>query len=117
MNLTIFSRLVKPRATRTALIVASVPELTMRTSSIDGTPHLRSRAVGVPDMGSLGAGDEERLGHADALHRPHRRVDPAGDVLPSLVEEARRGLCLHSTLPGKISLPETFNILRASSGT
>src|SRR5450756_2855040 len=67
-------------------------------------------AVGVPDMGSLGAGDEERLGHADALHRPHRRVDPAGDVLPSLVEEARRGLCLHSTLPGKISLPETFNI-------
>jgi hypothetical protein len=27
---------VKPRAKRIALIVASVPELTMRTSSIDG---------------------------------------------------------------------------------
>ena len=36
MNLTIFSRPVKPRATRTALIVASVPELTMRTISTDG---------------------------------------------------------------------------------
>ena len=30
------SRPVKPRASRIALIVASVPELTMRSSSIDG---------------------------------------------------------------------------------
>jgi hypothetical protein len=32
----ILSRLVAARATRTALIVASVPELTKRTRSIDG---------------------------------------------------------------------------------
>ena len=44
MNLTIFSRPVKPRATRTALIVASVPELTMRTISTDGTASQTSRA-------------------------------------------------------------------------
>jgi len=47
---------VKPRAARTALIVASVPELTMRTSSIDGTAAQISRAsstssaVGAPKL-------------------------------------------------------------------
>ena len=44
MNLTIFSRPVNPRATRTALIVASVPELTMRTISTDGTASQTMRA-------------------------------------------------------------------------
>ena len=45
---------MKPRATRMALIVASVPELTMRTSSIDGTSSMIflattvSSSVGAP---------------------------------------------------------------------
>ena len=38
------SRPVAARATRTALIVASVPELTNRTRSIDG--HQRAHALG-----------------------------------------------------------------------
>ena len=46
-------------------------------------------AVGVPDVGALGARDEERVRHADALHGAHRRVDPAGDVALRLVEQAR----------------------------
>ena len=56
MNLTTFSRPVKPRATRVALIVASVPELTMRTISTDGTAShtsfaiSTSRAVGAPKL-------------------------------------------------------------------
>ena len=56
MNLTILSRPVKPRATRTALIVASVPELTMRTSSTEGTASQIRRAsstsssVGAPKL-------------------------------------------------------------------
>ena len=32
-------------------------------------------AVGVPDVGALGARDEQRVRHADALHRADRRVD------------------------------------------
>jgi hypothetical protein len=53
--LTIRSRRVCPRASRIALIVASVPELTIRTSSIDGTSSQIRRAsrvsisVGAPN--------------------------------------------------------------------
>ena len=56
MNLTTLSRPVKPRATRRALIVASVPELTMRTSSTDGSASQMRRAsslsssVGAPKL-------------------------------------------------------------------
>src|SRR3990172_2094917 len=41
----IFSRPVQPRARRIALIVASVPLLTMRTFSIDGIAFLMSVAI------------------------------------------------------------------------
>ena len=41
------SRPVKPRASRIALIVASVPELTMRSNSIDGTSSVTLRASSV----------------------------------------------------------------------
>jgi hypothetical protein len=41
----ILLRPVNPRASRMALIVASVPELTMRTSSIDGTSSMIRRAT------------------------------------------------------------------------
>ena len=50
------SRPVAARATRTALIVASVPELTKRTRSTDGTRRQTSRpsstscAVGAPKL-------------------------------------------------------------------
>ena len=41
-----------------------------------------SRApVGRLEVGALAAGDEERLVDADRAHRPHRRVDAAGDQL------------------------------------
>ena len=40
----IFSRPVCPRASRTALIAASVPELTTRTCSIEGTRSQIRRA-------------------------------------------------------------------------
>ena len=40
----ILSRPVAPRATRAALIVASVPELTKRTRSSDGTSRCTSAA-------------------------------------------------------------------------
>jgi hypothetical protein len=40
----ILLRFVNPRASRIALIVASVPELTIRTSSIDGTSEISLRA-------------------------------------------------------------------------
>ena len=43
----IVSRPVKPRASRIALIVASVPELTIRTSSIDGISLQIRRATSV----------------------------------------------------------------------
>ncbi len=52
----IVSRPVTPRASRTALIVASVPELTMRTMSTDATASVTirasstSRAVGAPKL-------------------------------------------------------------------
>jgi hypothetical protein len=54
--LTILSRLVAARATRTALIAASVPELTKRTRSIDGISIVTRRArrvsssVGAPKL-------------------------------------------------------------------
>ena len=50
------SRPVAARASRTALIVASVPEFTNRTRSMDGTrrrtraPSSTSRAVGAPKL-------------------------------------------------------------------
>ena len=50
------SRPVKPRATRSADCVASVPELTKRSFCIDGTsactfsPSTLSRAVGTPKV-------------------------------------------------------------------
>ena len=50
------SRPVKPRARRIALIVASVPELTKRTSSIEGMSSMTRRAsrvsssVGAPKL-------------------------------------------------------------------
>ncbi len=43
----ILLRFVKPRARRMALIVASVPELHMRTSSMDGTSSMILRATTV----------------------------------------------------------------------
>ena len=50
------SRLVNPRATRIALIAASVPDETSRTSSIDGnastisSANSTSRSVGAPKL-------------------------------------------------------------------
>ena len=52
----ILSRSVKPRATRSADMVASVPDETRRIFSIDGTmnwtssPSSASRAVGAPKV-------------------------------------------------------------------
>ena len=43
-GITITSRPVKPRATRIALIAASVPELTSRVISIDGNAFAIARA-------------------------------------------------------------------------
>jgi hypothetical protein len=43
----IFSRPVKARARRRALIVASVPELTIRIKSIDGTNFFTSNASSI----------------------------------------------------------------------
>jgi hypothetical protein len=54
--LTIRSRPVAARATRTALIAASVPELTKRTRSIDGisartrSPSATSSGLGAPKL-------------------------------------------------------------------
>ena len=50
------SRPVKPRARRMALIDASVPELTMRTISMDGTAAMMSSANAV--SASVGAPKE-----------------------------------------------------------
>ena len=55
MNFTIFERPVAPRARRIALIVASVPEETQRTASIEGTASVSTSArrtspsVGAPN--------------------------------------------------------------------
>ncbi len=56
-------------------------------------------AVGVPDVGAVGARDEQGVRHADALHRADGRVDPAGDVLERLLEEARGRLGVHPGPP------------------
>ena len=45
----ILARPVKPRASRTALMVASVPELTMRTRSTGATRPMISAASSVSD--------------------------------------------------------------------
>ena len=122
------SRFVNARASRSALIAASVPEETSRTFSIDGTastisaasstsasvaaPKLvprsaasrtastvsgsawpkserppghdpveeRAAVVGL-DVRAVAAADEERLVEPDRAHRPHGRVDAAGDQL------------------------------------
>ena len=50
---------MKPRARRIALIVASVPELHMRTSSIDGTSSMILRATTVSI--SVGAPNDRPL--------------------------------------------------------
>ena len=84
------SRLVNARATRTALIAASVPELTKRTRSIDGissrtrSPSWCSSGLGAPKLVPL------RGGRGDRLDLPARRVavdhrSPRHDV----VDEAR----------------------------
>jgi hypothetical protein len=65
------SRPVKPRARRIALMVASVPELTKRTNSIDGMSSITRRASGL-ELG--GRAEGEAVGR-DALHR---RDDLAG---------------------------------------
>ena len=68
------SRPVNARATRTALIAASVPELTKRTRSIDGTSVRTARrararaALGAPKLVPL----LRRRG--DRLDQPARRV-------------------------------------------
>ena len=46
-------------------------------------------AVGVDDLGALGLDDEQRVLAPDRAHRPHRRVDPAGDVPHGLGVQAR----------------------------
>ena len=52
-------------------------------------------AVGVPDVGALAARDEERVVHADALHRAHRRVHASGDVAQRLLEQPLGSLSVH----------------------
>ena len=70
----ISSRPVAARATRTALIAASVPELTKRTRSIDGisartrSPSSTSSGLGAPKLVPRRAAARERL------HQPARRV-------------------------------------------
>jgi hypothetical protein len=49
-NFTILGRPVKPRATLMAVIVASVPELTRRTRSTDGTRSRMASASSVSRM-------------------------------------------------------------------
>ena len=78
-NLTMTSRPVKPRARRMALIVASVPELTSRTFSIDGTASMISSAsslsasVGAPKLVPRAAASctASRCGAAGSSMRHH----------------------------------------------
>jgi glutamate-1-semialdehyde aminotransferase len=49
------SRPVNPRAKRIALIVASVPELTIRTSSIEGTNSHSALTLGEPSSAGVPA--------------------------------------------------------------
>ena len=113
------SRPVKPRARRMALIDASVPELTMRTISIDGTASTInsascvSRSVGAPKLAPLqqrllhglhdarmGMAEDERPPGADvievAIAVDVEEVGPfaAGDEhrLPPTPPKARAGL-------------------------
>src|SRR5712691_2111698 len=96
------SRDVNARASRTALIAASVPDETRRTFSTDGVANGVDRvrigvteeqraprhhpvdiavAVDVLEVRTLAATDEERLVETDGAHRTHGRVHAAGDEL------------------------------------
>ncbi len=71
------SRPVKPRARRIALMVASVPELTKRTSSMDGMSSMTRRASRVSN--SVGA-PKLKPSAATSLHGfDHPRVRVAQD--------------------------------------
>ena len=73
------SRPVNPRARRMALMVASVPELTKRTSSIDGMSSVTRRASSRLELG----------GRAEATSRPRRRVDRRDDLRVRVAEDHR----------------------------
>ena len=100
----ILSRFVKPRASRTALITASVPELTSRTFSTDGTaatifsrqPHFgfRARAERRAPRGGVRDGlDDARRRMAEDQRPPgHHMVDVAVAVH---VEDVRPFAALH----------------------
>ena len=78
-------RPVKPRASRSALIVASVPDDTSRTCSIDGRRRMSSSAM--LDL-ELGGRAERQPARAPSLHRPRR--PPGGRGRGSAGPRSRR---------------------------
>src|SRR4030095_5253955 len=99
-------RPVAPRARRSALMAASVPELTSRTCSTDGTcaaiasASSISRYVGAPnerpsaaaartcDEVRASTADDEAGRAADGAEGPHRRVHAARDDALGALEQA-----------------------------
>ena len=84
------SRPVKPRARRMQDIVASVPLLTMRTFSMDGTHSEIIRAIsisaglGMPKLTPRAAAVADRLAH-HLRRMPEDRRSPGADVIDELV--------------------------------
>ena len=85
-ELEITSRPVKPRARRMALIVASVPELTSRTFSIEGTASMinsassLSASVGAPKLVPRTAASLHRRDHL-RMGMPQNHRPPGADVV------------------------------------
>ena len=86
----ILSRPVKPRASRTHDIVASVPLFTIRTFSIDGTQPQISSAIstssgfGMPKLTPRAAVVADRIEH-DARRVTENRRAPGADVVDVFV--------------------------------
>ena len=106
------SRPVKPRARRMALMVASVPELTKRTSSMDGMSSID--APREPRL-ELGRGAEAQAVGGDSLHRfddlrmrvaqDHRT--PGADVVDEAAAVRRRRRRRPRAFLKKIGSPPT----------
>ena len=81
----ILARPVKPRASRIALMVASVPELTIRSRSTGATRSMISAASSVSD--GVGAPKRQPVG-GDPLHRlDDGRVGVAEDHRPPRADQ------------------------------
>ena len=90
---------MKPRATRSADIVASVPEETSRIFSIDGimkrtsSPNSTSRAVGAPNVVPDGGGVDDGRHHVGIGVAEDQRPPRADEVEVAVavdVEDVRR---------------------------